>query len=195
MKSRSAKTGANPRSYVNSVPSMHSVVNPILSARAHITRQNGASFCRVEFALPSGIRGRVARRSAPNGCILSPPIEFSRSRQIATHEPVTTYELARASFVIKTQNPREPRTSKRGVFRQYATKLARLNPEPTIPRTTKPNQAPRSLRARSRRSSRAILCFSVLRGMPRYRAVAVTFQSDFSSARRMKLRSNVSQAS
>src|ERR1700741_4624686 len=56
-------------------------------------------------------------------------------------------------------------------------------------------QAPRSLRARSRRSSRAILCFKVLNGMPRYRAVAVTFQSDFSSARRMKLRSNVSQAS
>jgi hypothetical protein len=29
------------------------------------------------------------------------------------------------------------------------------------------NQAPRSLRARSRRSSLAILCFSVLRGIPR----------------------------
>jgi len=41
----------------------------------------------------------------------------------------------------------------------------------------------------------SILYFSVLNGIPRYSAVAVTFQLFFSSARRMKFRSNVLVAS
>ena len=57
------------------------------------------------------------------------------------------------------------------------------------------DQAPLSLRASSRMSSWPILCFSVLSGMPRNRAVADTFQSLRSSARMMKLREKVSSAS
>ena len=53
---------------------------------------------------------------------------------------------------------------------------------------------PRILRASSRISSLSILNLSVLSGMPRARDVAVTFQEDFSSARTMKLRSNVDSA-
>ena len=52
-------------------------------------------------------------------------------------------------------------------------------------------QMPRIFRASSRISSLSILNLSVLSGMPSDRAVAVTFQADFSSARTMKLRSNV----
>ena len=55
-------------------------------------------------------------------------------------------------------------------------------------------QLPRIFRASSRISSRSILNLSVLSGMPSARAVAVTFQPPFSSARMMKLRSNVETA-
>src|SRR3979409_1505461 len=53
------------------------------------------------------------------------------------------------------------------------------------------NQLPRILRASSRISSRSILNFNVLSGMPSARAVPVTFHPDFSSARMRKLRSKV----
>src|SRR5882762_10871266 len=51
--------------------------------------------------------------------------------------------------------------------------------------------APRRRFASCRTSSLSILYFKVLSGIPRYSAVAVTFHPHFSSARRMKLRSNV----
>src|ERR1051325_7538242 len=57
------------------------------------------------------------------------------------------------------------------------------------------NHAPRNRFAICRTSSLSILYFSVLRGIPRYSPVPVTFQAFFSSARRMKFRSNVLVAS
>src|SRR6185436_18418224 len=49
--------------------------------------------------------------------------------------------------------------------------------------------AARNLFASCRTSSLSILYFNVLNGIPRYSAVAVTFQPLFSSARKMKFRS------
>src|SRR5262249_1433214 len=56
-------------------------------------------------------------------------------------------------------------------------------------------QAPRNRFASCRTSSLSILYLSVLNGIPRYSAVAVTFHPHFSSARRIKFRSNVFVAS
>lgn len=99
-----------------------SVVNPILSARAHIMEQNARPFCRARGAILSGNHSSVARSSAHFERIMSPLSVFSRSAQIATNEPATTYEVVLAHSESNTQILRDPRTSTGGVFSQYETK-------------------------------------------------------------------------
>ena len=65
-------------------------------------------------------------------------------------------------YVIRRWVRRSPRTQIRKRTASTGQRVGRVEP-----RDWPPVQAPRSLRARSRRSSRDILCFSVLRGIPR----------------------------
>src|SRR5258705_3727687 len=82
-------------------------------------------------------------------------------------------------------------TAKNGRFAQRIFDFVKSQPFTRRGQLSDSTYAPRNRFASCRTSSLSILYFNVLSGIPRYSAVAVTFQPLFSSARKMKFRSNV----